>query len=438
MSAQPVVADFGPSGAGRRGDDHARSIAAALARAQQARSRLLNSSSSTRRIITTLAETAAAWQCRDFAPRRRLLERLPKCIKLAAPMIERGLDFTFSAVNAHALQRLVAEQARGSLLGPSLIYYALPGNIPGLAIAPIVVTLLARSVCLIRDSARQPLLTAAFIETLADRDAELAAMVVADSWEHGCEAAALRQLIIDKAERIELYGHDATLAEIAPHYANAASPRKATLVTRGARLSVGVISRDADPADWAAGFAEDVAMYDGLGCLSPQLILVEGHADRARRFVDQLGRALDECQSRWPRQHRNPADEASRRAFIDAAELAAASNDSNSVLRGDGDAWCIHFTPSHPLSLGPGLRCVSVSSSNSRAAILARLRASSLPLAGVGLALADSSDVANSDYAGALRECGATLVCAPGGMQAPPISWCQDGLPRLSSLLEQQ
>lgn len=432
--------------------ERVRAIAAALQRAARARRRVLGSHSSAR-IIGALSQSARRWQDPAYAARRRLLEQLPRRVHLAPEMIERGLEHMFSAIDQDALCRLVSNEA-GSvqrldpsppaaaggqdpprLLGPALVYYALAGNVPGLAIAPIVASALARSVCLIRDSARQPLLTRAFVDTLAACDEELAAMIVVDTWERGREMAVIDGLIAERAGRIELYGSDATVAELKESYSTQL-PSATKIVTRATRISAGVITAGADPGQWAQAFAEDVVMYDGLGCLSPQLIIVEGSSDRAADFTRALARALDCYQQRWPRQYRDVGTEATRRGFIDAAEVAAAHEPGHAVLRGDADAWCIHLNPSARLLAGPGLRCVGVAASSGHDDTLARLSTPGVALAAVGLA--DGGGKLGDDYTRALQGCGATLVCSPGRMQAPPIDWHQDGLPRLVSLLEPQ
>jgi hypothetical protein len=66
-------------------------------------------------------------------------------------------------------------------------------------------------------------------------------------------------------------------------------------------------------------------------------------------------------------------------------------------------------------------------------ALLARAPA---PLAAVGLACEQPDD--RYMLACTLRELGATLVCEPGRMQAPPLRWQQDGRRRLGDLLTWQ
>jgi hypothetical protein len=196
-----------------------------------------------------------------------------------------------------------------------------------------------------------------------------------------------------------------------------------------------LVPAGADVAQAARGFAVDVVMYEGRGCLTPHVILVEGSDARASELADALGRELATREARWPRPRGTLEEERDRRRFIDDAEMRAlaAPPDRSSADRcsiGLSGAWCVRQSSDPTITLGPGLRCVRVAAVADRAAAIAALRAAKPPLAGVGVAGAttggDSSGADDAALSTALRAAGATLVCPAGFMQAPPIDWRPD------------
>ena len=311
------------------------------------------------------------------------------------------------------------------LLGPRIVFHSLAGNVPGLAIPVIAACVLARSVAIMRDSARQPGLSDAFLHTLAEHDADAAAMVVPVTWQAG--DAAWEQEAFGIAQRAELYGSDATLRDIRRRHDDG----RIEVIDRGTRLSsrIRACSRAAQllPED----FALDIAMYDGLGCLTPHAVIVAGRA-RASSFAEQLATSLSVLETRWPRRRRDFADEAMRRAFIDACEVRCATRSDERILRAQTDAWVVHESGPDRPTLGPGLRCVRVIAFDSDEDALAAIAGTVEPLAGIGLA---GPRETFERIASRLRGTGATLICAPGRMHAPPLTWTQDGRQRLGDLL---
>ncbi len=416
-------------------------LEAALWAAAQARARVLESLC-TEEILEIVAAAAEAWLKPHYAPRQRVLQSLTSRLRMPRPMLEKGLDYCFSALDKRSIATLVVEEAEdpaaldapqktadGSyrrLAGPPMVLHTLAGNVPGLGVPPIVCCLLARTMCVVLDSARQPLLTAAFAATLAEYSRDLGAMVVRATWRH--DDSTMERFAFSQASRVELSGDDATIAAIAARHSHG------DIVGRGTSLSLGLVPRESDTDRWAQGFAEDLAMFEGLGCLSPHLILVEGSFARARRMAHALSLSLQRLEKLWPRSPRSFEAERERRAFIGGAEVSVACDPERLLLRGRDDSWLIHVNPEAPIEPGPGLRCLTVVPVPDRNQIVAALREATVPLAAVGLAM-DKDNSAFPALRNALQRAGATLICPPGRMQAPPLYWRQDGRPRLAALL---
>lgn len=414
----------------------------ALREAARARTRVLETVT-TAEIIEILAAAARVWLQPHFAPRTRLLAMLTRDLRMPKALLEKGFDAVFGAVSDDALSQMVENEVedpaaldgpvsmpggrQARLMGPRVVFHSLAGNVPGLSIPPIVSALLCRSICIVRDSDRQPHLTAAFAATLAEYSQDLAAMVIPASWRAG--DMGMEKLVFEQAQRVELTGSDSTMRSMVSRH-----PRR-PIVTRGSRISFGFVPRESDTDQWKDGFAEDIVMYEGLGCLTPHVIYVEGNNTRAKRLARLLGIALSRLEALYPRVPRDLPAETRRRSFLEVAEMNCARDRESFLVRGRGDGFAVHYRPQSALALGPGLRCIVVAPVAGRGELFEHLRNAPMPLAAVGLGL-DEQSRAYQDLCAGFEDAGVTLVCEPGRMQQPPIQWAQDGQRRLADLLE--
>jgi hypothetical protein len=419
-------------------------LAEALTEAVAARERVL-AQHTTASIVAALGAAVARFSERICGPRAPALVELARHAALDPGMVARGLKACLEAANERAMLELVQAEAEdpvaldravvtgdgalARLLGPRIVVHRLAGNVPGLAVAPAVAGLIARSVCVVRESRRQPSLLPGLREELRTLAPDLAAMLISARWEALDRPAD--QAVDEIADRVELYGSNATVAELRPLY------RSAEIVERSDRLSVGLVPRRRRQPDWAQGFAEDISMYEGRGCLTPRAICVEGGLADAREAAGELGAALRALARQWPRVRQSDELEALRRSFLGNAEISALAHPGESLLVGDDDGWAIHVCERVPFEPGPGLRCVRLLPAADLRALLAELARIEPPLAGIGIADGTGSAglIAAAQGQEALR---AAWVCPAGQMQAPPLSWQQDGRRRLGDLLRWQ
>jgi acyl-CoA reductase-like NAD-dependent aldehyde dehydrogenase len=148
---------------------------------------------------------------------------------------------------------------------------------------------------------------------------------------------------IDAGE-IHVYGRDDTIADVQKH-------AKVRVRGHGSGMGVAWISEGADLASAARGLAEDVAVFDQRGCLSPRIALVQGDEARAAELADRLHAELDRLEEAVPRGD-VPADERAA-----AARYVATMTYACRVLVGSAHAIGI-APPGAPLVLPPPYRHV--------------------------------------------------------------------------------
>jgi hypothetical protein len=251
-------------------------------------------------VLVPLDRVIAAWLEPNSAWQQRAQAVLPAATGFSQAMIRHGLPLLLAPLRIDAVRGLLREElgdfrvldaARGGrrAVGPSLIAHVLSGNIPGLAAAPIVLSLAVKSAALIKAAAGDPIFPALFAASLREIDAELAECLVVTRWDGG--DAGFEGVAFAAADLVVASGSDAAIAAIA-----ARVPRR--FIGHGHKVSFAAIGRECLALPDAAlrlarHLAYDMSLWDQHGCLSPQLCYVEtGASVTPEDFAGLLGDAL--------------------------------------------------------------------------------------------------------------------------------------------------
>jgi hypothetical protein len=383
-----------------------------------------------REVLALLARALDAWSDPASAWRRELLAKLPAATGFAAETVQRGLERALAGWNGDALRRLAARElgdARGAHAGFETCAVVLAGSIPMPTLKAILAPLALGTPVLAKPASRDPVTAELVARSLAELDADLGACVELAPLSR-TDTAALDALLA--ADCAVVYGDDATLGTLSAR----SSARR--FVAHGHRLSLAVLGPEAQRGDTlrdaAAGVAEDVALWDQLGCLSPiALYAVGADGAAADRVAGALAAALDDAARRWPRGAVEPAAAALFASERAAAELRAAAGTGAAVHADPAGAWCVVREVDARLRAAPLHRFVRVHPVEDLQALGAALAPLRRHLAGVALA---GFGAADSRVSRELAEGGASLVCAPGSLQAPPLTWESEGRGVLTSL----
>jgi hypothetical protein len=382
-----------------------------------------------RRTLDALAQVLEGWSDAGSSWRRELEAELPGATGFSPETVREGLRLGLAHWKGEALRALAAREIgplerpdaaqQPIIAGFDATAVLLAGSIPMPSLLALVAPLLLRSSVLAKSASRDPVTPRLVARSIAEVDAELGRCieVVAFPGEDDERMGALLE-----ASCIVASGSDETVASVR---ARAAPSQR--LVTYGHRLSVAALGAAATASsvleDTARRLALDVALWDQLGCLSPIAVYVEGEA-AADAASEALASALAEVERRMPRGAIEPQAASLISHERARAELRAAAGEPVRLHASDGSAWTVVREAHREVLPAPLHRFVRVAPVADGAQLLNALAPLARHLAAVAL---DGFGSATPRLARDLAHLGASRICPPGTLQAPPMGWHHDG-----------
>ena len=181
-----------------------------------------------------------------------------------------GVDLGFESLERDATdEELLALVATAG--DAQSVHVILSANVFVAPLRAIAIARAASDRVTVRPSSRDPTLARALVTAAGDPSVSLAL---------GRDAPA-------GTDRIDVYGHDETIAEV-----RSRAPRGVVVRGHGAGLGVAFVAQGhaIDPA--ATALAADVVPFDQRGCLSPRVVFVEGPASHGEAFARALHASL--------------------------------------------------------------------------------------------------------------------------------------------------
>ncbi len=388
--------------------------------------------------LAALARVLELWRDPTSTWRRRLEAELPGATGFSPENVREGLALGLAPFSGEALLALahaeLGDLARldgdsaDMLSGFGVTAVVLAGGIPQPSLLAMLAPLVLRSPVLAKPASRDPVTPGLVAASIAAVDGELGRCVGVAAFGSRDEAC-LEALLA--ADCVSATGGDASIAALA---ARVRPPRR--FIPSGHRLSVAALGPAAlagAALDAAAdGLALDVALWDQLGCLSPLAVYAVGGSDTsADRLAERLAHALAGLERRLPRGRPDAAAGAAFLCECDAAELRGAADGRTRLLGGAAQRFAVVREADAALRPAPLHRFIRVHPVNDTQTLRAALRPLAPHLAGVAIAGFGSETGA---VARSLAELGASRVCRPGELQAPPLAWPHDGRPVLLPL----
>ena len=384
-----------------------------------------------RATLDALAGVLDAWRDPASPGRAALEAELPAATGFSRAMVREGLSRALHGWSGYALRALVDAELGGSATldgkGPTAAAgfdttaVILAGAIPMPTLLALVVPLVLRSAVLAKAAARDPVTPRLVARSLAEADPGLGRAVAVVEIPH--DDADLTAALLE-ADCVWAMGSDATVAAVR---ARTLGARR--VVIHGHRLSLAALGSAATrgPAllEATTALAQDVALWDQLGCLSPVSVhVVEADPGACDRVAEALAAALAAAEERWPRGRAPATAAAAIGAARDEAELRGAAGRPVRVFAGPGTAWTVVREDAPALREAPLHRFVRVHPAESARELVAALAPVARHVAGVAIAGFGPHTL---DAARALTALGVSRVCAPGTLQTPPLAWHHEG-----------
>lgn len=406
---------------------------------------------STAQLVALLDRVGRDWLDPGYPLRQLALAEGPNALGFSRETLATGLDDFFRQLTAENLHRLLRQdlgaaealdhpvvldstgepRRRTLAVGPEFLVHIAAGNLPNPTLTSMVLGLLTRAAQFVKCATGTALLPRLFAHSLYAADAKLGACLEVAVWPGGC--ARLETPLFAAADCLTATGSDATLAALRAQLSPATR-----FLGYGHRVSFACVAGDAltggRARQLARAAAADVAAWDQLGCLSPQVVYVtQGSGLAADQFAELLAEELAAREQTHPR-GRLPTDLAatlaSRRAFY--AVRAAHSGDTRVWQSPESTAWTVVYEADPQFQSSCGYRWVYVKPAPDLTAVLHGADAVRSQVSTVGLAAPEEQATA---WMTTLARWGVSRVCPLGRMQQPPLTWRHDGRPALGELI---
>lgn len=222
-------------------------------------------------------------------------------------------------------------------------------------------------------------------------------------------------------------GSDETVTKINEIIAKNRAERRQIVTGYGHRVSLCVLvdGPSMDLAELGEKIATDTVMWHQMGCFSPRGVLFVGEDARLAEFGALLGEAIAREEVRLEANVVSAAELAQRAQARGVAEF-------QTDVWGSGVGW-VQRSEEAFKGARISTHALSLHAVESLEKLPKMLRVSPRHIQGIALA-APAGDF--EAWAAALRQAGATRVCAPGTLQIPPGDWPHDGRPNTFEWVE--
>jgi hypothetical protein len=402
-------------------------------------------------LINLLAKLGETWRDPGYRLLRLALDQGPEQTGFSRPIIEAGLRAFFRELTVEQLTRLIEQDLgdparldhwcatsveasagkRAVGTGPVLMAHIGAGALPNSIFHSLVLGLLCRSAQFVKCASGHAFLPRLLAHSIHELDRKLGACIEIAEWKGG--KADLESELFQHADLVTVNGSDDAVSAVRRHL-----PAGKRFLGYGHRVSFGYISARAGAETGealAAAFARDVAAWDQLGCLSPQVIYVQNRSGIGPvAFADLLAKELDALERTHPRGRlgvHDAATIASRRSFYEVR--AAHSADTRMWCSAGSTAWTVVYEAETLFQGTCGNRFVYVLGAPDLTAALhgADRVVGNVSCVGLG-AVEEERDALALE----LARWGVSRICSPGKMQSPPLTWRHDGQPSLAQLIQ--
>ena len=371
-----------------------------------------------KRRMRALVGLALSWRDPEDPFRQEALEILPAECGLSREMVELGIEQAFSVVTEQALRHWWSEEAsgtpyKGRAEPPELSSHIWAGNVFVAGLPPVLASLLAGSPALIKAPDRMPSFALLLARSLQEHAPELGPCLGAAAWSRSDIASTTT--FLDNSDVLFAFGEDSTIEMLQERFTR-------PLFGFGTRYSIAVISAGSLGADDQIDslidrMALDQFCWEGMGCLTPRWIFVEGPAGLARMMAERAAERLPALARQLPAQELSDEAAGQRSAWLGETGFAGWSR--------AGEGWCCAALDSPMLKPVPPPRSMCFLPIDHLAELPLLLAPLGRRLQGMSF---HGPERVREKLIEDLESLGLSRSADLGELQRPPVHWSHDGV----------
>lgn len=311
------------------------------------------------------------------------------------PMVVEGFAMHRRTWNPRELERAIDDElgsvAVDDCVLPQVMAHLWPA-LPGAGVTPLLYSwLVGVPEIRVKPSSRGVHFARHFVDVWRRHD-DAVELVDGDQW--------------TQADHVVVSGTDETIAAVE------ARVGKDRVTGYGHRISLAIIEADGDELRWVEGLAADIVMWHQQGCFSCRGIWFVG--DDSRPFAEALGEAIAAAEVRL-------GAELTEDQLVHRMQHRGAAEFETEVY-GSGLGWVELRDSVDGRWISPHTVVLTTSAVGGPGTLIQ------------GIAIGASSG-RFAHWSKVAGELGATRVCRPGELQAPPAAWPHDGHPNVRGWL---
>jgi hypothetical protein len=374
------------------------------------------------RAIAAWNQVARRFENATLADAVILIQHLEKVTRISRPVLRESWRNLFSQITDGKMQRWVKQvkEEHGDGKYPGLIGLVAPGNVPAVAVLPLVQLSLLGITTVVKSASAEPFTLPILLRELAQVDPAVAARLAVLHWSRN--EAPLTEAFTTSVDRVIAFGRDDTLEDLRPVGSSAFDGF-------GDKFSVAIINPNCVSKAEMQQLVYDVAMFDQKGCMSPQFVfLLTDSWETTEYFSKRFAQALAEIERKLPSGHWRESEIAALQQWRGAIETRQAEGEQIAYLRATKLSWTVAAANSFDLYERAACRFVRVWRMNNIEEAFRSLLPVSSALQSVSLLLEEEEMLqAQELFAGAEDESKVrfpeTLLTTPGRMQKPVFNW---------------
>ncbi|MCL4709455.1 hypothetical protein KJ068_30265 [bacterium] len=374
-----------------------------------------------RRAVRVWQALARAWENWNFPGAEEVLRRLQANTRMSLPVLRESIANHFRVITTAAMKDWLDEiretraDEPGAMTYPSLAFVIASSNVPGAALQQIVQLSLLGIPTLVKSASAEPDFMPAIFSALAQQDAEVASRLMALSWPRENNAAS--DAVLALSPQVIALGDDSTMQQL--HVKTGG-----TLMPFGDRFSAAIIHAKSVKIQALRKLAYDYAMFDGKGCLSPQVVMViaEQWQDVEQLALHFAG-VLTEESLIWPAGNWSAAEHALIQQWRGEWQARRAAGESIALFQPADTSWTVVAAEEFDLEQRIAFRAVRLLWVKSFDDVMLILKNYSAKIQALAVEIEDDEHAQLVLDLDEQEEVLGRIICEPGALQRPAFAW---------------